>query len=183
MQQPNLVLIWLGCYILSNIVHRRCLFHLRRMRDFLILALVYAAAVRKPSSVPLPLHGVRGTRAQEPERKKRHVPKGIRQCGCSCETGIIELEPVAFPTSHIPNLKCRRTMCGPVGDNGGRRCQITLRMVGAFISLERDGRLICFDCRGHEWSTRTMVGGATECGVPRVVLLLWAANETIVFLS
>ena len=87
---------------------------------------------------------------EEPERKKRHVAKGIRQCGCSCETGIIELEPVAFPTSHIPNLKCRRTMCGPIGDNGGRRCQITLSMVGAFISLERDGRLICFECRGHE---------------------------------
>ena len=41
-------------------------------------------------------------------------------------------------------------MCGPIGDNGGRRCQITLSMVGAIISLERDGLLICFECRGHE---------------------------------
>ena len=59
---------------------------------------------------------------EEPERKKRHVDIGIRQCGCSCATGIIELDTVAFQSSHIPNLKCRCTMCGPIGDNGGRRC-------------------------------------------------------------
>ena len=58
----------------------------------------------------------------------------------TCETGIIELEPVALPSSHNPNPKCRCTMCGPIGDNGGRRCQITLSMVGAFISQKRDGR-------------------------------------------
>ena len=81
---------------------------------------------------------------EEPERKERHVAKGIRQCGCFCETGTIELGPVAS------SLKCRCTMCGPIGDNGVRRCQITLSMVGAIISLERDGLLICFECRGHE---------------------------------
>ena len=85
-----------------------------------------------------------GDNPEEPERKKRHVAKGTRQCGCFCETGTIELGPVAS------NLKCRCTMCGPIGDNGGRRCQITLSMVGAIISLERDGLLICFECRGHE---------------------------------
>ena len=66
-----------------------------------------------------------------------------RMCPCDCHEGVIIFD------DDPEQYRCTCRLCGPIRD-GTRQCEINLKRAGAAMSLEWDGQLICFHCRGFD---------------------------------
>ena len=79
--------------------------------------------------------------------KKRH---DIAQCECKCEEEhLIEVIPATIEDPDLRcHIRCRCTMCGPIGVEG-RRCRILLNSAGATFSQYSHGQILCSECKEH----------------------------------
>ena len=79
--------------------------------------------------------------------KKRHA---IAQCECKCEKELrIEVIPATVEDPDLRcHIRCRCTMCGPIGVEG-RRCRILLNSAGSTFSQYSHGQILCSECKEH----------------------------------
>ena len=105
------------------------------------------SAQAEESDVERPNKRTRDHDDDDDEKKTKEAvrPRQVHtNCYCGdCEDGVIVLNE-SCPNS---SFRCECTLCGPLDEDGNRRCVIGLDALGAFLSRKIDKQLICFDCR------------------------------------